>query len=109
MGAPSITCPHCGLTSYLRSDIQSRYCGKCGYIDADRSVPPGIPGKSAKWRQPTPLMQLQATLASFEGIAYVWKEGMTPDSKFKAMLDRFLDDARELMPHVINGDWKKDR
>lgn len=107
MSTPSITCPHCGLKSYLKADIQARYCGRCGYHDADRSVPPGIPGKSPKWRQPEPLMQLQSVLSSFEAQAFLWKEDMLTDGAFQQMLDRHFADIRELVPHVKNGTWKK--
>lgn len=108
MNRPSITCPHCGLKSFLKADISARYCGKCGYHDADLSVPPGIPGRSAKWRQPTPLMQLEATIATFEAQSYLWKEDLTTDGVYTQLLDRFHADVRELMPHVKNGNWKKE-
>jgi ribosomal protein L37E len=28
---PSITCPHCGRTSYNQGDIDHKFCGACGY------------------------------------------------------------------------------
>jgi hypothetical protein len=36
---PSITCPHCHLTSYHPSDIRERYCGYCHRFHDD---PPGV-------------------------------------------------------------------
>lgn len=102
---PNITCPKCELVSYLPSDVQNRYCGKCGYHDALHNTTPGIPGVSAKFRQPTPIMQLQAEIAAMEGNYYCWSEGIMPESRFRLLADRFFDNVRELQPHLKQGRW----
>jgi ribosomal protein S27AE len=103
----SVICPKCGLKSYLPGDIESRYCGKCGYHDSLHNTTPGVPGVSAKFRQPTPLMQLQATLSALEGNYYCWSEGLTPEARFRLITDRLFADIRELQPHLNNGAWLK--
>lgn len=108
MSIPSITCPHCGLTSCNKHDIESRYCGKCGYIDADQSAPPGIPGVSPKWRQPTPAMQVEAVLASLEGHLYLFESGITSSAKFGPVVARALADLKELVPHLKGATWERE-
>jgi hypothetical protein len=102
---PSITCPKCKLVSHLPADVDFRYCGKCGYHDALHNIVPGIPGVSAKFRQPTPLMQLQAEIAALEGNYYCWSEGIVPEDRFRLLANRFFENVRELQPHLKNGEW----
>lgn len=101
----SITCPKCELVSYLPGDISARYCGKCGYHDSLANTTPGIPGVSAKFRQPTPLMQLQACIATLEGNYFCWKEGITTSDHFRLVTDRVFADIQEIQPHLRNGGW----
>lgn len=35
-GESSITCPHCGYTSYHERDVVERYCGKCREFWGDK-------------------------------------------------------------------------
>jgi hypothetical protein len=107
MSVPSITCPHCQETYYSRANIESRYCDKCGYIDADQDAPPGIPGVSPKWRQPTPGMQVQAVLAALEGHLYLFEAGIAPAAKFGPSVARALADLKELVPHLEGATWEE--
>ncbi|MGD9726483.1 MAG: hypothetical protein AB7L09_02935 [Nitrospira sp.] len=93
----SITCPKCGLVSRLPGDIEFRYCGTCGYHDTPDGTPNGIPGVSAKFRQPTPAMQLGVELMSLDGELAIWEEGMTSDERLASHVKRFLADVREVL------------
>lgn len=104
----NIQCPKCKRVSYSRGDIENKYCAKCGYHDADSSTPPGVPGKSAKWRQPTPSMQVEALLSCLEGTFYCWKEGIGSPGKLQEVLERHIDDMKELVPHLRAAQWKKE-
>jgi hypothetical protein len=102
-----ITCPKCEITSYLPADVDNRYCGRCGYHDSLHNTTPGIPGVSAKFRQPTPVMQLQAELASMEGNYYCFSENLMPRERFDLLMERHFENIRELHPHLDNGAWIK--
>jgi len=105
---PSITCPKCEQVSYLRGDIENKYCGKCGYHDALHNTQPGIPGVSAKFRQPTPLMQLQATLSGVKGLIGNYDYGIGDKDSLFLLMRRALDDVDELIPHLERGYWPPD-
>jgi ribosomal protein S27AE len=106
MKTPSITCPKCKRKSTLADDIKHRFCGKCGYHDALGNTAPGVPGVSAKFRQPTPLMQLQAEIAALEGHFYVWTDGHISDAeRFKLYAKRFFENVQELQPYLRHGAW----
>jgi hypothetical protein len=103
---PSITCPKCERVSYHPGDINAQYCGDCGYHDAPPGAPPGIPGVSPKFRQPTPAMQLAAEFCSIEGSFYCWKEGIVPQDEWNVRVERHLANMRELLPHLEAGTWQ---
>ena len=88
-----IVCPKCDRRAFSKSDIKWKFCPKCGYHDVPDGTPEGIPGVSAKFRQPTPSMQLVADYAGLEGIFHNWQEEITGLSEFA---QRFLDFGERL-------------
>lgn len=104
----SITCPKCELTSRHRGDVQSRYCRKCGFHDAPLDAPMGVPGVSAKFRQPTPAMQVQAMIMGFEGQFHNWTSGIVNNLDLRVTVERFLNDFKELYPHLESGRFLPD-
>jgi hypothetical protein len=102
---PSITCPKCERVSYNPGDIKNQYCGACGYHDAPPGAPPGIPGVSPKFRQPTPAMQVVAELAGLDGNFHNWREGILPQFEWNERVERYLANMRELLPHLEAGTW----
>ena len=105
----SITCPKCERVSHHPGDIQHHYCSKCGYHDSLHVTKLGVPGVSAKFRQPTPSMALQALLSSFGGTFDNWVEGITSDVDLRVAFERFRDDVIELNEHLASGEWVQPR
>lgn len=97
---PSITCPKCHRSSFNEGDISSKYCGGCGYHDAPVDAPLGVPGVSAKWRQPTPVMQLRAELGGLEGSVSNWQDGITEEGDMIYRLLRYQQGVKEILDHM---------
>jgi hypothetical protein len=95
-----ITCPNCGLISFNEDDIKNKYCRDCGYHSALPGAPPGVPGASAKWRQPSPIMELRAICMSLEGHYSNWKDGITDSIKFEMRFEQHIKDIREIYGHI---------
>jgi hypothetical protein len=100
MSGPSITCPKCRRPSFNESDIEFKYCGACGYHDAPEDAPLGVPGVSAKFRQPSPVMQLRAEYSSIEGNFSIWQDEIISDTKFTERLHRHLANVKEICEHM---------
>lgn len=95
-----IVCPKCKRRSYHKMDISCEYCPSCGYHDSPVDAPLGVPGVSAKWRQPTPTMQLRAEWASMQGHFENWREKIISDADFEESLDRHIASIKEIHDHV---------
>jgi len=102
---PNITCPKCNRISYHRGDIKHSYCNACGYHDSLENTVPGVPGISARWRQPTPAMQLQAVMGAFEGHFSNWVAGITPALDLRVEFRRTMEQVQDLSRHLEAGGW----
>jgi hypothetical protein len=79
----------------------ARYCVDCGYHDADHDAPPGIPGVSPKFRQPTPVMQLMAECGSVEGSFYSYEDlKIVSLDTFAERFHRHTDRIKEILRHM---------
>ena len=91
----SIVCPKCDRESFDENDIKWKFCSQCGYHDAVDG-PPGIPGVSPKFRQPTPAMQIKAEISSLEGSFHNWQSQVTSTDAFVQRLQRTMNDLMEI-------------
>jgi len=96
----SITCPKCDKTSFNHNDLRANYCGDCGYHDAPEDAPLGVPGVSAKFRQPTPVMQLRAEYAAIEGNFSIWQDGIITAGQLSERFDRHLGNVKDVCEHM---------
>lgn len=96
----SITCPKCEKRSFNKNDIDSKYCGACGYHDAPEHAPPGIPGVSPKFRQPTPAMQLRADLGALEGTISNWQDGISGEGDVIYRFLKYKQRVGEILDHM---------
>jgi len=98
--ADAIVCPKCSRRSFNEMDIRSKYCGSCGYHDAPIDALPGIPGVSAKFRQPTPIMQLKVELMSINGSFANCQEEIISLSQFAERRQQHYDRIEEILGHM---------
>ena len=96
----SIVCPKCSRRSFNEMDIRSKYCVSCSYHDAPIDAPPGIPGVSAKFRQPTPTMQLKAELMSIDGSFANCQGGIISLNQFAERQTLHYDRIKEILGHM---------
>ena len=57
------------------------------------------------WRQPTPLAQYQALLMSIDGNTAIFAENIITKEKYLERMTDGINQLRELLPHLENGQW----
>jgi hypothetical protein len=62
--------------------------------------------KNPLWKQPTPMMQLRAILASAEGHSSIHESGIISDHQFIDVSKLHINELMNLLPYVEKGSWK---
>jgi len=63
--------------------------------------------RDPRWRQPTPIMQLRAVLASLDGNKQVHIEGIIIDVQYMRRVDEHIEQLMNLLPFVEKGNWQE--